>query len=400
MAVNTSLFNVEGRAEMTFNTGQGRAPGSITSVFRHMLVSDNTYNDLRDIVETQLSPSVNIQLDGYSSHQIPLNVPMTGFSVLLNGRNFETFNLEIDRLRIENNDGSYREVTGSGSNPVFSQSFPMFLRTFPGRSTGITVQLDDAILNVDAFDDVVFDETLFNDLNNDIDEGLILGTFTDYFAFDITNVANKPLMSDSTPATRVYFSGDFSALSVDVTSSATPFEVLIPLNPPLEGLATPPNGGLGTPGNYTLRQIDPRDLTNTQRIVSKQGLWREWHDPNNLAKSPILNPGTVVMLALPHHRDDDKQDIVLFVRDGNGDITDFYYGEANYATNKMNIWPIENIDDGVADNEVELDITGKTFRVGGSGSSADIRRGTWSISSGTLPVAFGTTGSFLVVRAQ
>lgn len=400
MAVNTSLLSSQGRLEMTYNTGQGRAPGSITGVFRHLIVEDNTYNDLRDIVETQLNPAIGIQLDGYSSQQIPLNVPMTGFSLLLNGRNFEAFNLEIDSLRIENPDGSFRTVSGAGGQPAFLATFPMFLRAFPGRYTGVTVQIDDAMLNVDDSDNIVFDETLFNDLNLDVDEGVMLGTFTDYFAFDITNVPNKPLMSDSSEATRVYFSGDFAGLSGDVLAGSNPFEVLVPLNPPLEGLISPPNATLGTYGTYALRQIDPRDLTNTQRIVSKQGIWRDWYTAGNDSKSVILRPDSVVMLALPHHKDDDKQDIVFMVRNANGDIVDMYFGEANFATNKINIWPIENIDDGAPDNEVELNISAKNYRAGGAGNSADIRSGSWVLSSGSLPATFGTSGTFLVVRAQ
>ncbi|MBX3118382.1 MAG: hypothetical protein KF784_04900 [Fimbriimonadaceae bacterium] len=398
MAVNTTLLSVPGRADVTYNTGQGRAPGSITGVFRHLLVSDNTYNDIRDIVETQLNPALQIQLDGYSSQQIGLNVPMTGFSVLLNGRNFETFSLEIDRLRIENPNGTYREKTGPAGQPVVFEQYPMFLRAFPGRRTGITIQLDDAILNVDNFDNIVYDDQLFQDLNNDLNEGIILGSFSDYFGFDISNVTNKPEMSDTSAATRVYFSGDFIALSGNIVAGTNPFEVLVPLNPPLEGLVSPPNVTLNTDGTYALRQIDPRDLTNTQRIVSKQGTWREWHDPNNLGKSAILNPAPVIMLMLPQHRDGDKQEVMFFVRNLAGQIVDFYFGEVNYATNKINVWPIENVDDGAPDNEVELNVTSKNFRAGGSGSSSDIRSGSWALNAGTLPAAFGTSGTFLVVR--
>jgi hypothetical protein len=405
-SVNRTLLNKPGIIEVTFNTGQGRAPGSPTAVLKRLNFVDDLFppGDSRNNIDTLLNPSRNLQLDGYTSQTISVNVPMNniGFSGPVSGRFFDEYRLDIDSLLIEQPGGGFQTVTGPGGQPVLLEIFPANILTLAGRTTSLQIFLDDAMLNFDGTD-VIFDRDLFEQVNL-TDDGngnfKLMGFIGDYIVFDITNVANKPTMSDSSPATRVWFSGDSIALSGDVGSGPEAMEVLTPLAPPIEGLFLPPvvlPGGTG-PGTYTLRQVDPRDLSNIARITALNGVWKDYVDPDT-SRSPFLNLGTFECFTFPQSLNQDRHDMVVLVRDGGGNITTMYFGEMDFGANSFSIWPIDQVDDGDASNELDGDLSG-LLDVNGSPTSnhRHVRSGTFTITSGIPPSGFQTSARFIVYR--
>ena len=413
-SVNRALMMGDGsapaRVEVTFNTGQGRAPGSPTAVLKRLnFVTDPLPpvippGDSRNNIDTLLNPARHLQLDGYTSQTIAVNIPLNniGFSGPVNSRDISEYRLDIDSLLIEQAGGGFQTVSGPGGQPVLLELFPANIVGFAGRTSSIQIFLDDAMLNFDGVN-VIFDRNLFEAVNL-TDDGngnfKMMAFIGDYIVFDITNVANKPTMSNASAATRVWFSGDSIALSGDVGTSAEAMEVLTPIAPPIEGLFLPPvvlPGGTG-PGTYTLRQVDPRDLSNIARITALNGTWRDYVDPNP-ARSPFLNLGSFECFTFPQSLNQDRHDMVVLVRDGGGNITTMYFGEMDFGSNTFAIWPIDQVDDGDASNELNGDLSG-LVDVNGSPTSnhKSVRSGTLTITGGIPPVGFQTTARFIVYR--
>ena len=399
-------MDVPASVDVTYNTGQGRAPGSLTAVLNRLIFEDSLFpaGDDRNTIIALLTPSRSLQLDGYTSQTASVNVPMNnlGFSGPVNGRLFEEFSLDIDHLLVENGAGGLSSVFGPGGNPVVIETFPSNVKALAGRHTSLQVFIDDAMITYDG-SDVTFDRDLFEQVNL-TDDGTgtfkLLGWISDYLVFDISAVANKPTMSNSVPATRVWFSGDSIALSGDVGAGPEAMEVLTALSPPIEGLFTPPvalPGGTG-PGTYNLRQVDPRDLSNLARITALQGIWRNYVEPQT-SKSPLLNLGNFECIMFPQSLDADKYDMVVISRNGSGTITNMYFGEANFDTATFSIWPIAQVDDGDASNEVSGSLSGLLDRNGSAAATPNhVRSGSFSITNGGVPAGFNTTGRFIVFR--
>ena len=91
--------------------------------------------------------------------------------------------------------------------------------------------------------------------------------------------------------------------------------------------------------------------------------------------------------------------MVVFARDGSGNITTMYFGEMDFGSNSFAIWPIDQVDDGDASNEDNGTISG-LLDVNGSPTinHRHVRSGTFAMTSGTIPSAFQSTGRFIVYR--
>lgn len=391
-SVNTALFNQPGRVEATYNSGQGRAVDSPTAVLRRLYIEDEI-----GLVETLLQSEVKIQLDGYTSQSMEVNPPMTGFSVPIASRKFGIFPLEVQAIEVEQFDGSFVRYQNTNGSPLLSELFPTRITAMPGRITSLQIFLDDATLNHDG-SGVQFDRPRFEGINFDPTEGMIMGFLSDYVMFDITNVANKPEMSTGGFANRVYFSGDSIALSLDPAQGGSPFEVLTPLLDPIEGLVTPPNAQFSAPGQYTLRQIDPRDLSNIARITALQGIWRPYWDPNP-TQSLLLNVGAFEVITIPNSTDGAKQEIVMIERNGAGQIVNMHFGEVDFSAGTFAVWPIDQVDTGDGSNEVNGTVTDIVYRAGvPSPTYRDIREGRFAITSGSVPAGYSASGRFVVLR--
>lgn len=381
----------------TFLSGQGRAPGSQSAQFKRM-----TYTplDFDNPVETVLNPAILVLLDGYTHNTITIgNAPTLAGQ---DSRLFDTFTLRIQKILEDTGDPLNPYVEFSNPNdpnaPILDEPFPLRLRTFSGRQSIVQIFIDDAMVHHDGVD-LNFDQALFELANIDPDAGEIRGFISDYLRFDLTSMGAGQRPNLISPegmgasADAVYFSGDAIALSA-VVGGERVFEVLTPLGH-IAGqwrLPTPLTPEFGT---YTLLEADPRILPvpNAQRLVALQGIWRNYNDM-------ILDLGTVEMFALPNSDDSDDQDAVMIQRDGAGNISAMYFGFVNYSTGDFSMFPIDQVDDGAAGNELVgtvssfLDASGNSVN---AAESTKIRSGTFAFSAGA-PAGFPASGRFLVFR--
>jgi hypothetical protein len=412
--VNTALLNTGfGRVEITYNTGQGRAPGDLSAVIKRLNLEDDLFppGDSRNNVDTFLNPERRLGLGQYTSQTVAVNVPMTnlGFSGPVSGRTFVLFTLDIDRILRENSSGGFQTFNGPPNQPVIFEQFPANIFATSGRISSMQVFLDDAMITIQDMgpplgEQVVFDRNLFEAVNL-ADDGTgtpkLLAFLADYVVFDITNVANKPTMANSVPATRVWFSGDSIALSGDDGPNPEYMEVLTQIGAPIEGLFTRPvniPGGGTTPGTYTLRQVDPRDLSLIARITALQGIWRNYVEPDP-SRSPFLDVGTFECFMFPQSGSQNKQEIAMIARNGSGQITTMYFGEVNYSSNTFSVWPIDQVDDGEASNELTGTVSALLDRNGAPTSNpSHVRSGTFTFDTGGLPPGFSASGRFIVYR--
>lgn len=410
-SINPAIFSNSsgafGRIEVTYNTGQGRAPGSLTAVINRLSLVDDLFpiGDSRNNVDTLLNPERHLGLDAYTSQSISVGVPisLSAFSGPVNGRLFDSFTLDIAWFLEEQFNGSLSVVNGSGGPAFLQEVFDANLLALAGRTTSLQIFIDDAMITAPG-SGISFDRDLFEAVNL-VDDGngnmVLLGHLADYVVFDITNVAGKPTMSNSVPATRVWFSGDAIALSGAVGPGAEYMEVLSPLPPPIEGIFNPPvplPGGIG-PGTYTLVQGDPVDISGLAKITALRGTWRNYSDTNT-AQSAFLNLGTYECFTFPQSLDQDKHDMVVVARNGAGTITNLYFGQMNFGNNSFSIWPINQVDDGDASNELEGSISGLLDRNGSTAATnRHVRSGTFTITTPVpLPSGFAQTGRFIVYR--
>lgn len=382
-----------GLINVAYITGQGRAPGSPTAVIRRVFFSDDLNDDPNDNpdfnVETKLNPERQIGLDAYSLQTIEVNAPIPADR---ESRAFATFTLEVSKLRVEDSNGGYREYPGQNGQPLLSEAFDLKMRAFRGRHTMLPVFLDDAMLNVDPITDtVVFDRAQFEAINYDPTLNKMVAFISDYVAFDISslNPVDRPDMSSGSPAERVYFSGDSSAISS--AGSSGPFEVLTPTGF-IEGTFSGPTPPVNL-GTYTLVQLDPRDLSGIAKITSLLGIYREY-------TSVIGSLGDFEVITFPTSDDDNLQDMVIIQRSGTT-IVNLYFGVVDFQAGTFSAWPIRNLDDASISNEITGSV-GVFVDKNGASVGTDwpkIRAGQYVFAPGPdLPPSFPTSGRFIVFR--
>jgi hypothetical protein len=224
-------------------------------------------------------------------------------------------------------------------------------------------------------------------------QGFINSFFSDYVAFDISNMptSERPQLTTGEFATRVYFSGDDTAISAGGQSGK--FEVLtLDATQPIMGSYGPQNVLQGTPGTYNLEQVDPTDLSGISRITSIHGIWRDLN-------TVITGVSDFEMITFPKNADTAEQDLVIVQRSG-GVITGLYFGFVNFDERKFRAYPIKNVVDASAEGELTGTVTGLMTANGSSTVSLDSTRyGQYSFDAGqTLPAGFQNTGTFIVFR--
>jgi hypothetical protein len=418
----------------SYLTGAGRAPGDITAVIRRAALSDQFGE-----VQTTLSPERTLLLNGYTHQIIDLPVPTT------NSRFFTQYTLEVKELRVDN--GAGVDVIANGSLPLVQETFPASIRVLPSRVTSVAVRLDDTMFDIfqqnveDMFQRDIFEAA--NLVPNPV-QGVdtLNGSLSDYVMFDLSLIANvdRPQLSNGSPAGKVYFSGDFVALSTSGTSGT--FEVLTPLgfvNGSFGPVVDLPNPGSKPPfGTYTLLQSDPRDDDPSDddfpgptaaQITALQGTYY------NLA-DVVGNMSSFEMITFPRSQEREVfdqqlgqdvlrelsvQDVILISRSGNA-ITKMYFGQIDFGADMndpmtIKAYPIGQVDDGDAHNEIEgtvhtlLNVNGSPINLAGLDAGAraaaiqTIGSGQFTLQSGTdviyggpLPGEFPSAGRFLVFR--
>lgn len=390
-------MNRPGIIHTTYISGQGRAIGSQSAVFRYLTYTPGTFDGT--IVETTLSPEVRVALDGYTLNTISL----TNASTLAgtDSRFFDTFTLTIQKILQDVGGGSFVEFSNptDPNAPILEQSFPLALRTFDGRQSTVQVYIDDAMVSHDGVS-LNFDQALFELVNFDPTDNRFNGFLSDYLRFDLSAMgtsARPNLISAQgagATAEAAFFSGDAISLSATVGPDKV-YEVLTPLGH-IAGTWRNPTSQTPEFGTYTLLEADPRILPipNAARITALQGIWRNYTEM-------FLNLGSFQMIALPNTEDSGNQDIVILQRNGGGQIVNMYFGFVNYTSGTFSAFPIDQVDDGDASNELVGVVDGFINASGAtvsSGTPSRIRGGNFTFASSPLPSGFPASGQFVVFR--
>jgi hypothetical protein len=117
------------------------------------------------------------------------------------------------------------------------------------------------------------------------------------------------------------------------------------------------------------------------------------------SRSPFLDVGTFECFMFPQSGSQNKQEIAMIARNGSGQITTMYFGEVNYSSNTFSVWPIDQVDDGEASNELTGTVSALLDRNGAPTSNpSHVRSGTFTFDTGGLPPGFSASGRFIVYR--
>lgn len=344
---------VPGLIDVTFLPGQGRDVGSPTAVIRRVYFYDIDGNRAED----ELNPDTYLKLDGFNAINRRVNALFGYFD---NSKRYVNYQLEVQKLGIDNGDGTFTYYEGNQGNPILSGNTSLFnnalsMSVFAGRTTALQIYLNDAILNHDGVN-LTWDRTLFQSLNTNPTTGKITGFLSDYLMFDISNVAAKPSMQSpdalGQDAQRFYISGDAFALSQAPDADPTVpkvFETLTPFGA-IDGNIR----YIGAPANFTqyeLKQADPRFIDPPRLITALKGKVRPFAEV-------ISNAGQFEFITLPKNVDGTKQDLVMFLRSStaaNAPITQLWFGEVDLGATPnptFRAWPIDQLDDANRTGEV------------------------------------------------
>lgn len=389
-----NLDSTAASVQIEFLTGQGRAPGDMTL--------DISRENLIDASGTQypsrLGDSVSLGLNLFTMNDfnIPMTVPSGAPSL-----QFANYELTANDLKITDSSGFTTTYGGVGGNYAVDETFPIVGGAFNGRFEKVPVVINDSMFSLATGSDnqqhPVLDRGAFLLANTSVNTppaagGVppLRGVFSDFVGFDLTGDADAPMFSDgTTKATNIFFSGDNIALGNKTTGQ---FEELQPQTP-VEGVWGSVSTSVVNATTYTLQTLDPRDFTNTAKIMAGQGLVRS-------LDSVVNNLGTFEVMLMPHSDDSNEQDVVAFVKPAGqtNKVTALYYGLVDLNAKTIQLWPLSQLQSaGVAG---EIDGTLSNY-VGKSGAAATVPSsvyfGNYSLT-GTLPTGFQSSGRFFVFR--
>jgi hypothetical protein len=408
-----TIPNTPGVLQNVYLTGQGRAFGDLIAVMRRVSIDDGG-----PAIQTLLNPLRRLQLNGFTQQMILLNVPSTV------SRKFDHYNLEVQELDVDNGDGTFTSFTGL-NQPLVQDQFEAYFRILPGRTSSITVRLDDSMFNLNGstYD---FDRNQFilaNYSQFGLDPLRMNGFISDYLMFDLSNLANPgdapPFPDASGTASAVFINGDNFAVGTipdgppdNSTPDPKPFFTLTPIGY-VEGshvgprTAIDPSTGQSTiiPGTYSLVQADPRPPANpAARITALQGTYKNFTKTLN---SLGTNAQGFEIVAFPGTYTDDsgeggygQYDVLLFNIAG-GQITKMFFGQIDVNTGHLSAFPIGQVSDP---SNINNEITGtvSAFVDAGGSSTSDvshIRAGHYTIDAGpNVPASFSASGRFIVYR--
>lgn len=359
-------------------------------------------NGLTDVVpdgsQTTLN-EVRVKLDAYTMNTFRYAVGFNGEK----SRGFSQHPFEIARMYEVQPDGSLQPLTGAGSI-AFTPAVPfdVNVRVFPGRTSTLTMRVDDAMITYsNTLGRVVFNSDLFITTNYSPVYNSITSSFSDYVAFDISGLANseRPTITNSgNPAEMVYFSGDGIAISEGM-GEVSIFELLDPVAIKSGKVSTGPL--IGPTGQQqqgaNLFVLDDEDPSAT-KVTSLVGTWKPFSDV-------IIPNGAVTAVAFPSSRetnsttDIEEQQFVVFSTSG-GNITAMWQGQVFYNTGgdptkgTFRLFPVDTIDDAVPSNQISGTVTNLVLSNDGFVMSGD-----WDVVGvppGNWP--FPTSGGFSVFR--
>ena len=377
--------------QWTVVTGQGRrAPGDLVATLNDL----NVRNDPFDVAAT--NKVIGATLNSYSLYSVNDQFQIAGGDAF---KQYSLFPLIISSLVGEDVNGN--PVAWQGADP-FREEFDADVMIARGRDSVLNIVLNDGVMpGTLTMGEPDFNRAQF-EIENYTDNLQMESIFSDYVAFDISNLApaDRPEFiragAPDGPADMIMFTGDTIALTQG-TDVLDTFMVIDPLLDPLlnqdHGILLSPTviGGVPNDGTYTLFEPDWSLIDPTAGIiVSLQGRWR----PYTQVLSGI---GSYMMLVLPNSRNDSENFTAVYIaRDVNGDITDLWYGPVRFSGPNEAEIRLTRVVDALAG--VEVDPAVGTI----SGYQANGKTGTGSFSFplGGVPVdfTFPLTGNFRIFR--
>lgn len=399
-------FTNVGEVQVAFLTGQGRAVGSLIAVIRNIEFSDSLGRVPN--LDQQAYPPLRLQLDGYTynSRTFTVDVPSTQETRFFDSFPFEIYGLE----EITNEEGATRPLTNQVPALIY-RSILSDLRVFPGRQVSLQMFLDDDMIGFDG-SNATFDADSFTAKN--YSNGKVGSFFSDFAHFDISEMADadRPTMFNGSKAKYVLFSGDSIAVA-NAYGVEGGFELLQPIRatsgtinlPSLIGNDPTVQGGK-SPGSYSLFQTDPRDLDGIAKLTSLNGTWRSINDlVNNLPEW--------MFLTMPTSNDIDtdaditnEQQVVLFQQKG-GKVVKMWQGKLTFSdsngdgvqdTGSFSVWPISQVVDATASNQVDGTVSNLLVRADSSTSGKlNVFGGNYTITIGA-PAGAPASGRFYVFR--
>lgn len=396
--VPTFVLNEPGTVSTFFLSGQGRRQqtSQIAQIrqFRYESSAGDFIPDLDYIVNLPL----RIKLDEYRDNDRRYTVPVPP------GRSFRAFDLlpfEVFAIEEVDANGVITPLTSTSPAVLADPPFPLRLAVFRGRTTSVQINLDDAILSFDPARGVLFDTALFEVRNLDVQTGTIRGFFSDYVAFDLSDMpdSERPELSSGLFADRVLFSGDGICISRGLGPNSE-FEFLNPVL--IEAgkiFGSVDIGGVPSGGTFNLLEDDPRELNDLNipelaKLTALKGTWR----PHNQA---IISRDIVTAVAFPNTDEAFltpgelvEQQFVIYQENRAGRVNAMWQGVVRYegTRGEFSVWPISQVDDADAANRVDGVVENLQYLNG------VVVNGDWRVTSANQRWPFPLRGSFGVYR--
>lgn len=384
--------------------GQSRVPGSKVVDLDVMRFIGGTRQ-----AEEPLAGVIRLKLDAFNVQSRAINTD-DGQSLGNRPSSITFTDLRMDfQQRFRENDAGTLVAFGS-QFMEYTDDFQ--ITTFPGRVTAVQLFMNDAMMeettNAGGFvTGLNFNESAFVAANTNPETGKITGFLSDYVAFDISGLpaAARPTMLSEggagRPASMLFMSGDSFALGEKdprgVNGSQGVFEVLTKFGT-FEGFFRPIDATTQRK-TYELKQADPSVVPDLRLITALKGIYREY--------SEVLAQMTdFEFITFPKSTDGSRQDIAIVQRAGNN-ITNMWFGTADYATRTFRVYPVRNVQPASTANELRgsfsnfRDKNGQLVAPSGANWWQSVRTGTYTFNVGTAGIpATNASGRFLVFRGE
>jgi hypothetical protein len=332
-----------GTMELDVLTGIGRSTGPAIDV------SQVNFTKSSGPALVSNFPSRRLQLSGYDYIALQAGAGMATQA-------FTGMSLRVDKFIGES------EVQG----PV-NVLASVRVRSQKGRTTALRLLLDDSMIYSDN-GSIVVDQDLLAAANTDAYGGVLAGFYSDMVRFDIRSVSERPMVNGQ-PAQYVFVSGDLIGIAND-----SGLEVYFSENRNLDTVASR-SGSFsgGTSGTYLLNELDPND---PEHLLTR--LSGSWNDVSGV----VSNIGTFAMLVFPSADPSASDQVIMFAKNGNGQVTDLYIGELNTSGGLFVAYPISELG------------SSSSSLIGGGIQDTSLG-GTFSIDFGAKPAGFPDSGSYL-----
>jgi hypothetical protein len=394
-----------GRFTVSYLPRQGRATDVVSATISDLILRKG----FEDIFQIDIPTPISFVLNGSEVQNYSTLVDIPKNEDL---RVFDTFELLLQNVTYSPADG-FPAFYSLGDEPLISQAFQARIKVYRGREANVDIRLNDASLefffNEDgspSLEPPLFRADLFEAAN--LRDGVIQSYLSDLMMFDISGMpaGSRPNLSSGPIADRIYFSGDRIALSNSATKN---LEMISPeAGDPIPGVYADPIilGNGTTPGEFRLLVPDPNDPSEVPaQITALRGMFRPFYNPAQPTISLIIpaSGNTFDAIILPTSRGTDVFQILLIAHDGQGHVSNIYFGDADFSARSFVAYPIVNVTTGSTSNRIQGTIQNYTNRFGAVVNVAspdeaeDVFRGTFALTSAP-PSGLPSAGTFVVFR--